>query len=116
MFIDERNLKIYIYGEEIDMRGGFERLMYFIREKFRHDVDQGYLYLFFGRIRKRIKALYYDGSGLVLVAKRLETGRFMSGNNLSDLKVISTIEFQSLFHGGHIVRPQIKRDLTLQAD
>lgn len=115
MFIDERNLKIYIYGEEIDMRGGFERLMYFIREKFHHDLDQGYLYLFFGRNRKRIKALYYDGSGLVLVSKRLESGRFMSGNNLSDLKEISVKEFRSLFHGGHIVRPLLKRDLTLHA-
>lgn len=97
------------------MRGGFERLMYFIREKINHDLDQGHLYLFFGKNRKRIKALFYDGSGLVLVSKKLEKGMFMSGNNLLDLKEISSKEFEFLFHGGHIVRPQIKRDLTLQA-
>jgi transposase len=114
VFIDERNLKIFIYSEEIDMRGGFERLMYFVRERLHHDLDQGYLYLFFGKNRKRLKALYYDGSGLVLVSKRLESGVFMSGNSLLDLKEISSKEFQSLFHGGRIVRPQLKRDLTLQ--
>jgi transposase len=89
--------------------------MYFIREKVRHDLDLGYLYLFFGKNRKRLKALYYDGSGLVLVSKRLETGLFMNGNRLSDLKEISLDEFQSIFHGGHIVRPKLKRDLTLHA-
>jgi hypothetical protein len=45
-------------------------------------MDQGHVYLFFGENRKRMKILVYDGSGLVLIAKRNERGRFMADNEL----------------------------------
>jgi len=34
------------------------------------------LFLFVSRNRKRAKVLYFDGTGLCLLAKRLEKGRF----------------------------------------
>ena len=41
-----------------------------------HDIIAGDVYLFVGRCRRRAKILWFDGTGLVLLAKRLETGRF----------------------------------------
>jgi transposase len=45
-------------------------------------MDQGHVYSFFGQNRKRIKILVYDGSGLVLIAKRIERGKFLSHQEL----------------------------------
>ncbi|WP_434348712.1 IS66 family insertion sequence element accessory protein TnpB [Myxococcus virescens] len=36
----------------------------------------GDVFLFVGQSRKRAKVLYFDGTGLVLVTKRLYRGRF----------------------------------------
>ena len=40
------------------------------------DVLSGELYLFINKTRRRAKVLYFDGTGLCVFAKRLETGRF----------------------------------------
>ena len=55
MFIDTKNLRVYIYTEIIDMRCGFERLLYFVRIQMKNDINQGHLYLFFGKNRRRLK-------------------------------------------------------------
>jgi hypothetical protein len=50
----------------IDMRCGFEKLHYFTKEIMNQDINQGHVYLFF------------DGTGLVQISKRIECGKFMS--------------------------------------
>lgn len=40
------------------------------------DVLSGELFVFVGRNRRRAKVLFFDGTGLCLYHKRLETGRF----------------------------------------
>jgi transposase len=43
-----------------------------------HEVVAGDVFLFVGRTRKRAKVIWYDGTGLCLLAKRLDQGRFAS--------------------------------------
>ena len=40
------------------------------------EVLSGHFFLFVSRDRKRAKVLFFDGTGLCLLAKRLEKGRF----------------------------------------
>ena len=40
------------------------------------DVLSGHFFLFVSRNRKRAKVLFFDGTGLCLLAKRLDKGRF----------------------------------------
>ena len=78
MFLDRKGLRIFVYREPIDMRCGFEKLHSYCVHQMRALMDQGHVYLFFGKNRRRLKILFYDGSGLILIAKRIERGRFMS--------------------------------------
>lgn len=114
MFIDPKNLRIFIYQDVIDMRSGIEKLLYFVRDKMKNNVNQGHLYLFFGKNRRRLKALFFDGTGLVLVAKRIESGRFTHRAELSDIQEITVQEFKQIFSGGLIVRPKVNRSLVTQ--
>ena len=97
MFIAS-GVKVFIYHEAIDMRCGFERLSYFVKEKMSKQINQGHLFLFLGKNRRRLKLLFYDGSGLVLLSKRMEKERFMSIDEL-DTKEITRRDLRYILHG-----------------
>lgn len=115
MFVDTKGLRVFIYQESIDMRSGFEKLLYFVRDEMRGEINQGHLYLFFGKNRRRLKALFYDGSGLVLIAKRIERGRFMARGEIKDITEITHQELRQIFSGGVVVRPKIDRSFVTQS-
>jgi transposase len=112
MFIDGKGLRVFIYVEPIDMRCGFEKLLHFVRDKMKNNINQGHLYLFFGRNRKRMKALFFDGTGLCLISKRIERGRFMARVELGDITEITSQELKQIFNGGLIVRPKVERSFV----
>ena len=43
-----------------------------VREKMKHKIAEGGLFLFLGKNRKRLKAICYDGTRLLLLSKRME--------------------------------------------
>jgi transposase len=68
--------KIYICVEAVDLRKGFDGLFGLVRDQLGEDPLSGHLFLFTNKMRTRLKALVWDGSGLWVCAKRLERGRF----------------------------------------
>lgn len=112
MILDRKGLRVFIYRSEIDMRCGFEKLHSFCVHQMRAIMDQGHIYLFFGKNRKRIKILVYDGSGLVLISKRIERGRFMSHAELLGRNELSQEELKLILHGSVVKRPIVDRSLT----
>ena len=75
-------------------------------------LDQGHVYLFFGKNRKRIKILVYDGSGLVLIAKRIERGKFMSLAEFFGRTEVSQEELKLILHGSVVRRPIVDRSMV----
>lgn len=112
MFVDRKGLRVFVYRDEIDMRCGFERLHSYCVHQMGAIMDQGHVYLFFGKNRKRIKILVYDGSGLVLIAKRIERGRFMALSELLGRNEISQDELKLIVHGSVVRRPIVDRSMT----
>lgn len=70
------SVRALAYAAPVDMRKGFEGLWALVTRELRRDVLGGELFVFVGRDRRRAKVLYFDGTGLCLFHKRLETGRF----------------------------------------
>lgn len=97
-------LRVFVFSKQIDLRAGFDRLSHLVQEKMNAKLVDGDLFVFFGRSRRKLKMICYDGTGVVLINKRLERGQFM---NLFDLeeKEITTDELQTLLHGGVVRRP-----------
>lgn len=68
-------VRVFVAIEPLDMRGSFDSLAGAVRQLGLDPVD-GHLYLFMNRRRRIAKALWFDGSGWCVLAKRLETGSF----------------------------------------
>jgi len=112
MLFETKGLRVFVYREAIDMRCGFERLHSRCVHQLKAEMNQGHLYVFFGKNRRRLKLLCYDGSGLVLIAKRIERGQFMSLTELLGRSEITQQELKLLLHGSVIRRPVLDRSLS----
>jgi transposase len=95
--------RVFIFDQAIDFRAGFDKLSMLVREKMKKNLVEGDLFLFLGKNRKRLKALCYDGTGLLLLSKRMERGRFMSVTELEEFE-INRDELNLLLSGGMIRR------------
>jgi len=69
-------MRIWLATAAVDGRRGFDTLAAAVRQALGHDPLCGDLFVFRNRSAARIKILFWDGSGLVLYAKRLEKGTF----------------------------------------
>ena len=69
--------KVFLACSPIDLRSGFNGLAAKAQQMIGADPFSGHLFLFRGKRGDYFKALYWDGSGLWLIAKRLEKGRFV---------------------------------------
>lgn len=66
---------IYVHREPVDMRKQYDSLTA-VAASMGHALLDGAVFLFVAKSRTRAKALYFDGTGVCLFAKRLEQGRF----------------------------------------
>lgn len=99
MVLDFEKARVFVYDQPIDMRSGFERLSYYVREHFGEDLLEGHMFLFLGKNRRRAKVLFFDHTGLILLTKRLEGGQLMSLVALQDVYEITQEELKFLLSG-----------------
>jgi transposase len=69
--------KVYLALAPVDMRKGYDGLAASVQQILKRDPFSGHLFLFRGKRGDGLKALWWDGGGLCLFAKRLEKGRFV---------------------------------------
>lgn len=69
-------LRIYLALEPVDMRKQYDGLWTLAAQHLGLDPMGGALFVFTNKNRDRIKLLHWDGSGVWVLAKRLERGRF----------------------------------------
>lgn len=70
------NLKIFVATEATDLRMSFSGLYARTQNVLKEDPLTGSLFVFTNRRRNRVKSLYWDGTGLWVMTKRLEKGTF----------------------------------------
>jgi transposase len=69
-------IKIYVAVQPVDMRKAFNGLWAAAQEQLGEDPKSGAVFAFINKERTRLKLLYWDGTGVWVLAKRLEQGRF----------------------------------------
>ena len=85
------------------MRASYDTLFSKARDVLRQDPFSGHLFVFINSRRSAIKCLYYDGTGLVLLCKRLERSTFSRINPMFKGEIILTAaEFALFFEGADL--------------
>ena len=74
--ITTRQIQVWACAEPVSMRRSFDGLYAIAKQALGHDPLDGGFFLFVARDRRQARVLYWDGTGLVVMAKRLEKGRF----------------------------------------
>lgn len=105
--------KIYIACGYTDMRKAIDGLAAIVQQNFQLDPFQNSLFLFCGRRRDRMKALYWEGDGFVLLYKRLENGKFQWPMTAEDVRTITPQEFRWLLEGLSIDQPKAVKKLDI---
>ncbi len=75
MWLLPAGFTIYLAVEPVDMRKQYNGLWALAVEKLREDPRSGAVFVFGNKDRDRIKLLYWDGTGVWVMAKRLGKGR-----------------------------------------
>jgi transposase len=87
MFFPEGQVRVFVFGEPVSMRLGYDGLYALTKNRLGRDPLDGNLYAFINRRATQIKVLYFDRMGLCLWSMRLEQGRL-----LSDWRAVRTRE------------------------
>lgn len=96
---------VFAYCEPTDMRKGYEGLSALVRDALKSDPLSGSLFLFTNRRRTHAKILWFDGSGLCVLCKRLEKGRFAALWKFTERSSIplKRSELELFLEGSHLV-------------
>lgn len=90
------SVHLYVAPQPVDVRKGFNGLSLYVQTQLRLDPLSGHLFVFFNRRRDQVRILFWDRSGYVLWAKRLERGRFQLPASWLDGAQTATIEAAEL--------------------
>ena len=99
-----RKTNFFICKTPTDMRASFDSLFSKTKELLQKDPFSGHVFIFINKRRTMCKCLLYDGTGLVLLCKRLEKEILFSKVNplfKSEAK-LTQAEFSLFFEGADL--------------
>jgi transposase len=92
-------VRVLVATKPVDFRKGADGLVALVRETMRADPFDGAIYVFRAKRADRIKLVYWDGTGVCLLAKRLEDRAFRWPNIHDGVIRLSAAEFSALLEG-----------------
>jgi transposase len=115
MIFNSKKHKIFFYNHKVDMRKGHSSLAMLVTKNTNFEIMEGTLFLFISKNRKTMKGIFFDGTGLVLLHKKIESGRFMSFDVAKASFEVDANEFRIVFHGGHLPLSRSGKRIRLQS-
>jgi len=104
--------KIYIACGYTDLRRGIDGLSTIVQKQFQLDPFTNSLFLFCGRRCDRIKALYWENDGFVLLYKRLENGAYQWPRTEAEARQLTSQQYRWLMEGLSVEQPKAHRQAS----
>jgi transposase len=83
----------------VDSRKGMDGLAALVKEQLRADPFSGVVYVFRAKRADRVKLVWWDGTGLCLLSKRLEDGQFRWPKIQDGVMRLTPAQLQALLEG-----------------
>ena len=103
---------VYLACGYTDLRRGIDGLAGLVQTRFQLEPFQNALFLFCGRRKDRIKGLYWEGDGFVLLYKRLESGSFQWPRNGEEARQLTAQQYRWLMEGLSIEQPKAHKPMS----
>jgi transposase len=94
-----QSFRIVVATKPVDFRKGHDGLTAVVQEQLGLDPHSGLIVVFRSKRGDRAKILVWDGTGLVLIYKRLEQGSFTWPAVRDGVMRLSKAQFEALFEG-----------------
>ena len=110
-------VRVLIAAKPVDFRKGANGLAALAKEVLAQDPFSGAIIVFRAKRTDRVKILLWDGSGLLLVWKRLENGGFKWPPIMDGMMQLSPAQLAALIEGLDWTRvhvPEIVRPIAVQ--
>lgn len=111
----QRTARVFVHDGPADMRKSYDTLMALVKTAMGSDIMRGDLFLFVGKDRKRAKVLFFDGTGVCILQKRLSKGRF---HDAWRRREITQAELRLFLRGSELVwsiaQPVTEADMLLE--
>jgi transposase len=106
-----QGLPIYVALEPVDMRLGYERLGGLVRERMQVEPRSRALFVFVGKRGHTMKVLTWDGTGVVMIHKKLDAGKFQlpTAPRAGDHHVIVSDAIFEVIYKGLATEPKTQR-------
>ena len=117
MIVPPSGVRVLVATRPVDFRRGADGLAAIVQTVLRHDPFSGTIYVFRCKRADRVKLLVWDGSGLVLLWKRLESGVFRWPPVTDGVMRLSAAQLAALLDGLDWSRmhvPRLGRPKTAQ--
>ena len=101
--------RVYIACGYTDLRKGIDGLATLVQQQFELDPFTNTLFLFCGRRRDRLKGLYWETDGFILLYKRLEHGSFQWPRSGEDARSLTPQQYRWLMEGLSVEQPKAHR-------
>ena len=98
-----RRTRVFICKAPTDMRSSYDTLSEKVKKVLIQDPMSGHLFVFINLRRTSCKCLFYDGTGLVILSKRMERGLFARVNPRFERELsLTPAEFGLFFEGADL--------------
>jgi transposase len=94
-----QNPRVLIATKPVDFRKGMDGLAALVAAELKLEPFSGIVYVFRSKRADRVKLLFWDGTGVCLVAKRLEGGKFRWPKVEDGVMRLSPAQLSALLEG-----------------
>ena len=115
MIVPPTGVRVLVATKPVDFRKGMDGLAAYVQEHLQADPFSGVVYVFRSKRADKVKLLFWDQTGLVLVAKRLEGGRFRWPAIEDGVMRLSPAQLSALLEGLDWSRVHMRRVRAPQA-
>jgi transposase len=111
MIAPASNVQVLVATKPVDFRKGADGLSALVQENLSADPFCGTVYVFRAKRANRTKLLWWDGTGICLLAKRLEDSQFRWPRITDGVMRLSAAQLSALLEGLDFTRVY-PRDVT----
>lgn len=99
MIVPPGPVRVMVALKPVDFRKGVDGLAALVQEELKADPFGGVIFVFRAKRADRLKLIFWDGTGLVMVSKRLDEGKFRWPKVTEDVMRLSPAQFTTLVEG-----------------